>query len=267
MMKASYEARMPASSTERHQPPKSDFERIGDQHDLMMRFVRSLARPGRKSGELERLDPRKIYPEEYEGMAFKPDLYVVEPAALDALEDAKKKRDEARVEQLRSAIRAMSWASHGRTDDEVAATLASDFLRKAQSEAEHATDSQKGFDFAHADPAEWTRVLNALAKDGTCKGDLVEKPTRFVEKKIVETWKDLIGEFKTKKRESDWPTSYPVAVDPPKLSESVRRVNDRLVDLRHVRDQLYFWRLYPKHCMYAKGSKNSSFSPPPSRAF
>ncbi|MEK7473839.1 MAG: hypothetical protein AAB668_03915 [Patescibacteria group bacterium] len=250
MIKASYEARMPASSTER---PRSEFERIGDQHDLMMRFVRSLARPGRKSGELERLDPRIFYPEDYEGMAFKPDLYIVEPAAIDELEDVKKKRDEARVEQLRSAIRAMSWASHGRTDDDVAATLASDFLRKAQSEAERDIDSQKGFDFAHADPAEWTRVLNTLGKNGACKGDLVEKPTRFVEKKIVEAWKDLIGEFKDKKkRESDWPTSYPVAVDPPKLSEPVRRADDRLVNLRHIRDQLYFWRLYPQHCMYAK---------------
>jgi hypothetical protein len=255
MMKASYEARMPASNTERHQPPKSEFERIGDQHDLMMRFVRSLARPGRRSGELERLDPRKFYPEDYEGMAFKPDLYVVEPAALDALEDAKKKRDEARVEQLRLAIRAMSWASHGRTDDDVAAKLAGEFLRQSQTETAGDTGAQKGFDFAHADPAEWTRVLNALAQDGTCKGDLVEKPTRFVEKKIVEAWKDLIGEFKTKKRESDWPTSYPVAVDPPKLSEPVRRANGRLVNLRHIRDQLYFWRLYPQHCMYAKQGK------------
>lgn len=250
MMKASYEARMPAPKPEQRRPPKTEFERIGDQHDLMMRYVRSLARGGRKLGELERLDPRIFYPEDYEGMAFKPDLYVVEPAAIDDLELAKKKRDEARVEALRSAIRAMSWASHGRTDDEVASKLASEFLRQSQTELSGDVGPQKGFDFAHADPAEWTRVLNALAKDGTCKGDLVEKPTRFVETKIIEAWKELITS--KKKGEGDWPTSYPVAVDPPKLSEPVRRANDRLVNLRHIRDQLYFWRLYPKHCMYAK---------------
>lgn len=254
MMKASYEARLSAPKPEQHRPPKTEFERIGDQHDLMMRYVRSLGRPGRKPGELERLDPRKWYPEDYDGMAFKPDLYVVEPAAIDDLEEAKKKRDEARVEQLRSAIRAMSWASHGRTDDEVAAKLAGEFLRQSQTENAGDTASQQGFDFAHADPAEWTRVLNVLGATGTCKGDLVEKPTRFVEKKIIEAWKDLLVEFKTKKRESDWPTSYPVAVDPPKLSEPVRRANDRLINLRHIRDQLYFWRLYPQHCMYARSS-------------
>ncbi|MCR4256449.1 MAG: hypothetical protein NUW08_01955 [Candidatus Uhrbacteria bacterium] len=250
MMKSSYELRAPLASRER--APKTEFERIGDQHVLMMRYVRSLARGGRKPGELERLDPRIMYPEDYEGMAFRPDLYVVEPAVIDDLEDAKKKRDEARVEGLRSAIRAMSWASHGRTDDEVAARLVSEFLHRADTR-----ETQRGFEYSQTEVAEWTRVLNTLRKDARTKlapcGDAVEEPTRFVEKKVVEAWKQLLAD--KKKGGSAWPTSYPVAVDPPKLSESVRHANDRLVNLRHIRDQLYFWRLYPRHCMYARNAK------------
>ncbi len=252
MMKAEERRVFPAPA---EQPPKTDVERIGDQHALMMRYVRSLAKPGRKPGTLERLDPRTFDPEDYEAMAFRPDLYVIEPAAIDDLERAKAEGKERHVEIMRSVIRAMSWPSHGRTDDEVASALAAGFLKHAQERSMGHAKPQTGFEFADPDLAEWTRVLNALGRDGSCKGEAIEKPTRFVEVQIVGAWKELLGQFQKKqRRDSEWPTSYPVAVDPPKLSPAVAAVADRLVKLRHIRDQLYFWRLYPKHCMYAKSN-------------
>jgi hypothetical protein len=238
-----------------HQP-QNDFERIGDQHGIMVRYIQSLARRGRKQGELERLDPRKFFPKDYTDVRFCPDLYVVEPAVLDDLEAAKKRHDAERVEALRSVIRAMSWTSHGRTDKEVASKKAEDFLRETQAEATNETSGrgkpQTGFEFAHPDLAQWSRVLNVL-KGIECNH--LEAPTAFVEKKIVQTWKDLIAQFprKTSKRK-DWPSSWPVAVDPPKLSEETAHINERLIALRHVRDQLYYQLLYPKFCMYAQKS-------------
>lgn len=207
----------------------TDIERIGDQHALMMQYVESLARPERTLGELERLDPRKTsLRKEYAKSAFRPDLYVVEPAALDDLELAKARRDEVSVEKMRSIIRAMSWASHGRTDGNIAANHVETFLKEA-SAAEHRA-SQTGFEFAHPDVAEWSRVLNALKKI-ECRGDVMEKPTLFIEKQIMKTWKELLGHNK-----------------------DVAKINERIIGLRYVRDQLYYQLLYPKHCMYAQRS-------------
>lgn len=249
MMKAEYRASPPEAETPKR--PVAEFERLGDQHALMMRYVRSLAKPGRKPGPLEKTDPRRFYPEEYEAMAFRPDLYVVEPAAIDDLERAKAEGKAKLVTALRAVIRAMSWPSHGRTDDTVASNLAAEFLKRAQESSTGHAKPQTGFEFADPDLAEWTRVLNALGQI-ECKGDAVEKPTDFVERQIFETWKELLGEFRNKKSAtSDWPTSWPVAVNPPRLSQKIARVNERLVKLRHIRDQLYFQRLFPNLCMYA----------------
>lgn len=238
--------------------PRNDVERIGREHARMMDYVREeLGDEEHERGPLERACPRKFDPQEYADMAFLPDLYAIEPAVLDDLDEAKAGGDEVRIEQLRHYIRAMSWATHGRTDDKVAAELAQQFLRETQGETASGgreSRAQTGFDYANPDIAEWTRVLNTV-NEIQCRGSMVAKPTNFVEKKIVEGWKELIGHMKQKQRKSDWPTTYPVKQDPPVLSDDVRRVSDRLAKLRQMRDQLYYQLLYPKHCMYAQQSK------------
>ncbi len=241
--------------------PMSAVERIGNEHARMTEYVRhELGNEKHERGPLEKLSPRRFQPREYADTAYKPDMYVIEPAVLDDLEDAKTKNDADRIEKIRHHWRAMSWWSHGPTNPEVAGKLAGAFLREAQKEAAgegtRGKRPQTGFEFAEQDVAEWTRVANTL-NEINCKGSMIAKPTDFVEKKISETWKDLIAEFKENRKGSEWPTTHDVT-DPPKLSEKVKRLSGKLMNLRNIHDMLLYQLLYPKHCMYAKGSKTES---------
>jgi hypothetical protein len=248
----------PASHEVLHLPTMT--ERIGRAHDNMMRYMKEeLGDETRERGALENLNPRKTYPNEYADMRFKPDIYRAEPAILDDLEAAKVAKDEKRIESIRNHLRAISWDSHGRTDDEIAGKIAQELLQESQGEVTGREPGnpfkQTGFDFSNPDIEGWEKVSGILA-DGNCKGDVVEPATQFVEKKVVDAWRELIQPFRNKKGErSDWPTSYPVRVNPPKLSKEVQEAVEHLVRLRHVRDQLYYKRLFPQHCMYGQLAK------------
>ena len=229
----------------------SAAERIGGEHARMTEYVRhELGNEKHERGPLEKMNTRRFKPEDYAGIAYKPDMYVIEPAVIDDLEDARTKKDADRLEKIRHHWRAMSWWSHGPTNPKIASKLASDFLRETQGTREK--QSQTGFDYANQDVAEGTRVLNTL-NEINCRGSMVTKPTDFIEKKIAETWKDLIKEFKDKDHTSEWPTTHDV-VNPPKLSESVQKLSTRLTNLRNIHDMLSYQLLYPKHCMYAQKS-------------
>jgi hypothetical protein len=226
----------------------------------MTEYVRDeLGREDHERGPLEKMSPRRFTPHDYAQIAYKPDMYVIEPAVLDDLEEAKaqeKKDGGARLEKIRHHWRAMSWWSHGPTNTDVASKLSEAFLHEAQKiaagEGSH-EKQQTGFEFSNQDVAEWARVLNTL-KEINCKGSMVAKPTDFIEKKITEAWIDLIKEFKDRKNKSEWPTTHDV-VNPPKLSERVQKLSTRLTNLRNIHDMLSYQLLYPKHCMYAQLSK------------
>ncbi|MCK9360985.1 hypothetical protein M0Q28_02025 [Patescibacteria group bacterium] len=267
-MKAEYRSVLPQApkpKAERQKPEHEVMplltatERIARAHDRMMEYMKhELGDEDHVRGPLEKLKPSLTLPQEYADMRFKPDLYIAEPAVIDDMEAAKAEGDLDRVERVRNHLRAMSWDTHGRTDDEVAKTIAKELLEETKAEASGEPRNpfeQRGFDFSDPDVEEWERVIKTL-EDIECKGDKVEPATRFVEKKVIEAWRDLIRPFREKKGErSEWPTSYPVAKNPPKLTPEVQKAVDHLVKLRHVRDQLYYHRLFPSHCMYAQRSK------------
>ncbi len=268
MMKAEYRAAaMPQPSKPPEQKRSPEYmplltatERIARAHDNMMAYMKNeLGNEDHVRGPLEKLKPGFTEPQKYADMRFKPDLYVAEPAVIDDMESAKAEGNLDRVEQIRNHLRAMSWDTHGRTDDEVAKNIAKELLDETRAEASGEPKNpfeQRGFDFSDPDVKDWELVIKAL-EDIECKGDKVEPPTGFVEKKMIEGWRDLVRAYRQKGAErSQWPTSYPVGKDfVPKLTPQVQKAVDRIVKLRHVRDQLYYHRLFPNHCMYAQRSK------------
>ncbi len=233
--------------------PSEAVETIRDLHKEMREYVTSLEHDRKR---LKRLTPRSFGPEEFEQMAFYPNIYDIEPVAIDDLRLAKEQNDEAGVERMRTIIRTFSWPSHGRTDAQKAAQLARDFIaeaaRQAMTPAANPFAEQGAFSYADQpdDTKKWEEVA-AVTGEMECRGDKVEAATRFVEKKIAATWKDFLHPYWSKNphERPAWPDSRP-HTDKKELPPELEGLEKKLTSLRMIRDQLYYQRLYPKLCAF-----------------
>ncbi len=228
-------------------------ERIGDWKDLLRDFLKQT--PIEIQPTVSPLMPKRITWDDVRKQGYFMNIWDLEPLLLDALELAKEKKDENRVQLLRGLVRSASWPTHGPVNPDIAKKDAEVFLAEAQ-EHESATknnpfEKQTGFGFEEEAKADaWQKVMKAVgAMD--CKGDRVEAATDFVERVFVKEWKAFLALYKKEKKRT-WPDRGTNV----KLEPEVEMATERIVKLREIRDQLYYQRLFPKLCEFGqRGTK------------
>jgi hypothetical protein len=218
-------------------------ERIGDWKDLLRDFLKQT--PIEIQPTVSPLMPKRITWDDVRKQGYFMNIWDLEPLLLDALELAKEKKDENRVQLLRGLVRSASWTTHGRVNPNIAKKDAEAFLTEVQ-EHESATKSnpfekQTGFGFEEEAEADaWKKVMQVVGVM-EYKGDRVEVPTNFVERVFVKEWKAFLALYKKDKKRT-WPDRGTNV----KLEPEVETAMQRIVKLREIRDQLYFQRLFPK---------------------
>ncbi|PIP60515.1 hypothetical protein COX00_02815 [Candidatus Uhrbacteria bacterium CG22_combo_CG10-13_8_21_14_all_47_17] len=205
-----------------------------------------------KSGTLVASLPELAEREEICRNFFQCNVWDAEPHLLDDLQAAKQSDEKEQVKHIREMIRAASWASHGRTDGQIATKLTEDYLKQLKEQTGDfeqqgmelwASQTQKRITDAET-------ILDAL-KSTACD-EQAEAAVLAAESLITETWDTFIKEWDVEKKKNaklPWPNR---GVEPPgKLGELVKD----LTQYRQIRDQLYYQRLYSHLCQIAKQTR------------
>lgn len=232
------------------QKPSSNVERIGDLHEIMQNYVLALTKNEKTYYDRAKvLTPRFLAPEQLKRQSFVPNVYYIEPFALDDLDRAKEQEDETEIERIRTVIHAYSWASHGPVNPSKAAELAHAFQKESEKPGENLTfnpfEEREGPSLPES--KQWETVAQVTGRMEYVK-DKVEVPIRFIEKKIEEAWSKFLEPYSEEdkdNKELPWPESRP-HMDKQKLPKELDMLEKRLTALRMIRDQLYFQLLYPK---------------------
>lgn len=219
--------------------PQAGPERILD----LQALARHLAQPldpdvtPRLSGRL----PPEAHPEN----VF--NVWDIEPRLLDELRHALESGDSEKIKEARMYVRAGSWSTHGRTDDEVAAREARDMAAKMM--AEHSTKksmlAEEGFArdrrALETEMAGMERVIESL--EAFDCDEKTESALRFVEDAVEEDWERLFEALEDEG--APWPKDAETAEALPGRAGDIA---ERIVAWRKIRDQLAFQRLYSHLC-------------------
>ena len=204
------------------------------------------------SGTLAARLPKLAEREEICRNFFQCNVWDAEPYLLDDLQAAKQSGEQEQVKHIREMIRAASWASHGRTDGQIAAKLTEDYLKQLKEQI--GAFKQQGMELwasqtqKHISDAE--TILDAL-KTTACD-EQAEDAILAAESLITETWDAFITEWTAEKKKDaklPWPNR---GVElPGKLGKLVKS----LTQYRQMRDQLYYQRLYSHLCQIARQAR------------
>lgn len=226
--------------------------------------------------------PKNIYPSAKEQTSGRPleifnhNIWAWEPTLLDDLERAKQKQDPSAISELRALIRSGSWDSHFRASEKESLELAKRWQNTLEKQP---TDTQLEFTAIMNPDLEQVESLVALlsSKAPQC-GPLAENAAEFLEEKLREAWlhfnalyRDTESAFKREARTYrdyfkqyplEWPHSkfhidIPTSVNGPDSDHTydfteLHDAQQRIIELRTLRDQVYYHVLYPNLCSFIK---------------
>lgn len=204
-------------------------------------------------GGLEAKLPELMRREEICRNFFQCNVWDAEPHLLDDLSAAELSGDKDQVNHVREMIRAASWASHGRTNGQVATAIVETYLERLKREADafHKQGMELWTNRSKKQIESAETMLEALRKT-TCD-EQAEAAVLAAEELIAQTWDEFIEAWKTERARNPklpWPDR---GVElPAKAGELMKELSR----YRQIRDQLYYQRLYSHLCRIASRAQD-----------
>lgn len=204
--------------------------------------------------------PRDIHPSDTEQTQGQPlsyyhlNIWAWEPELLDDVERVKAKDDTEALQDLRKLIRAGSWDTHKPTNEQATKKLAlawQNELEKQPSDAQLELTA-----IMNPDLESVKNVVELFSSEKPTCGPEAEEAARFLEQKLREAWKAFSSLYREAEKlhypeKLAWPHSrYHIDIDP-ELSD-LHHAQQRIIQLRQMRDQVYYHLLYPKLCSFIK---------------
>lgn len=210
---------------------------------------------------------------------FRLNVFSWEPKLLDDLKRAEAKNDPEAIQDLRSLIRAGSWNSHRPINANQAKNLAEEWRQKLLKQP---TDAQLELTAVmNPDLSQVEDMLSLFSLKNAKCGPEAEKTAQFIEDKLREAWlafnacyRETTKQFKKECHEygdrfDSYPLAWPFSRNINSIEKStIGRVSGhtydfaelhdayhRIIELRQLRDQVYYQLLYPKLCSFIKRPK------------
>lgn len=206
-------------------------------------------------------------------------IWAWEPELSDDIERVKAKKDKEATQNLRALVRSGSWDSHAPVNEQQAFKLAEQWQKRLEKQP---SDAQLELTAVMNPDLEPVKELAELfsSKQPNC-GPEAERAADFLEAKLRDAWKSFNATYREtalrfKKeclehndRFADYPLDWPHEKFHTAIKPSVKgpvsghlydftelhEAQQRIVELRQMRDQAYFHLLYPNLCSFIKRPK------------
>jgi|JI8StandDraft_1071087.scaffolds.fasta_scaffold02413_12 hypothetical protein len=207
--------------------------------------------------------PKNIHPSDNEQTAGMPlsyfnlNIWAWEPELIDDLERVKAKNDPEALQNLRKIVRAGSWDTHKPANEQVTKKLALAWQKELEKQPSDAQLELTAIMNPDLEPVK--QIVELFSSEIPECGPVAEEPARFIEQKLREAWKAFSVLYREAEKQAHpeklaWPHSRNHVEIDPKFSE-LYHVQQRIIELRQMRDQAYFHLLSPNLCSFIKHPK------------